>query len=75
MAKNNLCAFSKGNACKILTVKMCSGESCSFAQTKAQIDASQKKELKRLASLDKAQQRYIAEKYYGNKMPWLKGGV
>ena len=30
---------------------------------------------KRLAELDMGQQQYIADKYYGGKMPWLKGGA
>lgn len=72
---NNKCvAHTRGNGCKILTVKKCIGESCPFAKTKEQIEASCEKSFKRLASIDKELQRYIAEKYYGGKMPWKKGG-
>jgi len=74
---NNIeCASkTKDNGCKKLTVQYCIGAACSFAQTKAQARASLKKANVRLASLDKDEQKYIADKYYFGKMPWLKGGA
>jgi hypothetical protein len=76
MRKNNFCiGKNKRNGCKKLSVDKCIGESCSFIQTKEQAGDSQKKSFERLASLDKEDQCDIADKYYGGKMPWLKGGV
>lgn len=76
MKINNICiGQTKNNACKKLTVDKCIGESCSFIQTKEEADAYKKKSFERLASLSREHQSHIAEKYYGGKMPWLKGGV
>ena len=66
---------TRANTCKKLTVKKCVGESCSFAQTKEQVKIARDKCFKRLASLDVNFQRYISDKYYSGKMPWLKGGA
>lgn len=75
MIKNNFCiGKNKRNGCKKLTVDKCIGESCSFKQTKEQTDSSQRKSFERLASLSRENQIYIAEKYYGGKMPWIIGG-
>lgn len=74
--KNNFCVGkNKRNGCKKLTVDKCIGESCSFKQTKEQADISEKKSFERLTSLSNKYQSYIAEKYYGGKMPWSKGGA
>lgn len=73
---NNFCiSRNERNKCSKLTVKICIGENCSFAQTKKQLEESIRKCYKRLASLDKELQKYISDKYYGGKMPWLKGGA
>lgn len=73
MEKNNFCiAKTKGNRCSKLNVEKCMGESCSFAQTREGAEASCKKSFERLKALDKVAQIYIANKYYGGKMPWLK---
>lgn len=75
MVENNFCVGkNKRNGCKKLTVDKCIGESCSFKQTKEQADSSQRKSFERLASLSRENQIYIAEKYYGGKMPWIIGG-
>jgi hypothetical protein len=75
MAKNNFCiGQNKHCRCKILTVDKCIGESCSFKQTKEQAEISQEKCFRRLSNLGREHQIYIAEKYYGGKMPWSKGG-
>ncbi len=75
MKINNICiGQTKSNGCKKLTVNKCIGESCSFAQNKEQVEASRKKSFERLSNLDKGHQGYIADKYYGGKMPWLKVG-
>lgn len=75
MLENNFCVGkNKRNRCKKLTVDKCIRESCSFIQTKEQADISEKKSFERLASLSSECQSYIAEKYYGGKMPWIKGG-
>ncbi|NRY61495.1 hypothetical protein [Clostridium beijerinckii] len=76
MKINNFCiGQTKNNGCKKLTVDKCIGESCSFAQNKEQVDASKKRSFERLTNLSQERQSHIAEKYYGGKMPWLKGGV
>ena len=76
MMENNSCVGkNKRNGCKKLVVDKCIGESCSFIQTKEQADVSQKKSFERLTSLNQKWQSYIADKYYGGKMPWLKGGA
>lgn len=72
MEKNNFCiAKTKGNRCSKLNVEKCMGESCSFAQTREGAEASCKKSFERLIALDNVIQIYIANKYYGGKMPWL----
>jgi hypothetical protein len=75
MIKNKFCiSCNKYNRCSTLTVGKCVGESCSFARSKEQAKSSIEKAYERLASLDKENQRYISDKYYGGKMPWVKGG-
>lgn len=75
MSENNFCmGKNKRNGCKKLTVDKCIGESCSFIQTKEQANSSQRKSFERLASISNECQSYIADKYYGGKMPWIKGG-
>lgn len=73
--KNSCRLRTKCNGCRKLNVKQCNGSSCSFAQTKEQSTASRRKSFNRLARLSYEHQSYIAEKYYGGKMPWLKGGA
>ena len=69
------CIFCyKKNGCKILNVKVCIGEGCSFAKTKEEAETSLNKAFKKLASLDKEKQIYISDKYYDGSKPWLKGG-
>lgn len=60
--------------CKILHVKKCTSSRCSFFKTTEHHQESFKMANARLASLDKEQQKYIAQKYYKGKMPWQKGG-
>ena len=72
MERNNFCiANTRGNICSKLDVKKCMGESCPFAQTIEEAEASSKKVFERLRGLDKVVQIYISNKYYGGKMPWL----
>ena len=72
MERNNFCiANTKGNMCSKLNVEKCMGESCSFAMTKEEAEASMEKAFERLATLDNVVQIYISNKYYGGKMPWL----
>lgn len=75
MKVNNICiGQTKNNGCKRLTVNKCSGENCSFIQTRKQLEESNKYSFNRLSSLNKEHQVYIADKYYGGLMPWDKGG-
>ena len=69
--KKTCISNTKGNGCSKLNVEKCRGESCSFACTKEEAEASHKKAFERLSSLDKEIQMYISNKYYGGKMPWL----
>lgn len=76
MKKDKFCLYiTRRNGCRKLTVEKCLGKSCSFVQSIDQVKASHKKSFERLASLDKKQQRHIADKYYAGKMPWIEGGV
>ncbi|MHB1455105.1 MAG: hypothetical protein ACYCYM_14285 [Saccharofermentanales bacterium] len=75
MKNNEFCmSCTNDNGCTILTVKKCIGETCRFAQTKEQAKEAQRKSFEALSKLDDAKQRYIADKYYAGKMPWLKDG-
>ena len=72
METNNFCiANTRGNGCSKLSVEKCMGESCSFAQTREEAEASSKKVFERLNVLGKVIQIYISNKYYGGKMPWV----
>ncbi len=75
MDKNICNGLSNSNRCKKLNVNTCTRMTCAFYQTMEQERASRQKTFSRLASLDKEQQIYIAEKYYGGETPWLKGGT
>jgi hypothetical protein len=55
-------------------VVKCPGSTCSFYKTPEQAEESRRKANARLASLDKAYQKHIADTYYCGKMPWLKDG-
>ncbi len=73
MGTKKICiANTKGNGCSKLNVEKCRGESCSFACTKEEAEASRKNAFERLNVLDKEIQMYISNKYYGGRMPWGK---
>jgi len=73
---NIKCFGGRGkNGCKILVVKKCPGDSCSFFKTKAEYRSGRLKAFRRLAGLDKEYQSYIAGKYYRGRMPWVAGGA
>lgn len=73
---NIKCFGGKGkNGCEILIVRKCPGDSCSYFKTEVQQKSDTQKALRRLASLDKEHQDYIADKYYSGMMPWLEGGA
>ena len=66
MERNNFCiANTKGNMCSKLNVEKCMGESCSFAMTKEEAEASMEKAFERLATLDNVVQIYISNKFMG----------
>lgn len=67
------CFALRRGRCSVLNVKKCNDSDCSFFKTEAQLKEDRKKALKHISSLDEVTQRHIAESYYGNKMPWLKG--
>lgn len=60
--------------CRILTAHQCS-DLCVFYLTTKQAAERSRRADNRLSSLDYDYQRYIAEKYYKGRMPWLRGGV
>ena len=73
---NIKCFGGRGkNGCKILVVKKCPGDTCSFFKTKAEYRSGRLKTFRRLAGLDKEYQSYIAGKYYRGRMPWVAGGA
>lgn len=67
------CFASRKGKCSVLNVSKCEGSSCGFYKTEEQIQQERKLTFKRIKSLDRGTQMHIAESYYGNKMPWLKG--
>lgn len=69
------CFASRKGKCSVLNVSKCDGSSCGFYKTEEQIQQERKLTFKRIKSLDKGTQMHIAESYYGNKMPWLKGEI
>lgn len=69
-----ICYANKGNQCRILTVSRCIGENCSFFKTSEDQKEEIKKANVRIASLDKATQKYIADTYYKGRYPWLEVG-
>lgn len=71
---SKICYANKGNQCRILTVARCIGENCSFFKTTEEQKEGQKKANIRIASLDKAVQKYIADTYYKGRYPWLEAG-
>ncbi|MBC2724390.1 MAG: hypothetical protein HGJ97_17305 [Desulfosporosinus sp.] len=71
----NICFASiPGNRCRILTVKKCSGRTCSFYKTEEQQKESLKRAYERLRNLGKKEQEDIARKYSRGKMFWQEGG-
>lgn len=65
------CFAYRNGKCKVLKVKKCEGENCSFFKTKDQVDEDQKKVFRRINSLDSATRRNIMDLYYGGKMNLL----
>ncbi len=71
---NDCFALNKQKGCGILTVPACTGESCPFYKSKGELKDERRMANHRLASLSAIEQRYIADKYFDGKMPWLEGG-
>lgn len=71
---NKNCFANKSNRCKILNHMQCANTTCSFFKTEDEQEESLNKAYTRIASLDKAIQKSIADTYYNGKMPWVKGG-
>lgn len=68
---NKKCYANKGgNKCRILVINKCPGMKCSFFRTSEQHKESCKIAKDRLLSLDKFEQQYFADKYYGGKKAW-----
>ena len=59
------------NGCRILTETNCGN--CSFYCNKDDYKILLEKSNKRLSSLPKETQQYIAGRYYKGTMPWRKG--
>ena len=76
MNNREKCAsFIGGYGCKKLKITTCEDDECVFFQTKAEAKVSKEKADKRLRSLPKIDQQYIAEKYHKGKVIWNKGGT
>ena len=71
MIDDKMCFAYRNVKCKILKVKKCQIESCSFFKTKAKAEEDQKKAFRRINSLDPVVKRSIMELYYGGKMSLL----
>lgn len=71
---NNDCFAYKNKRCKILKEIPCSNYNCPFYKTVEEHKEGIKKANARIASLDKAAQKYIADTYFKGKYPWLKAG-
>lgn len=71
---NNNCFAYKNKRCKALDRMLCADNNCQFYKTEEEQKESLKKAYARLASLDKAEQKYISDNYYKGKYPWLKAG-
>lgn len=67
-----MCALYRNGNCRALTAN-CNGcnPDCSFYKTAEQVKKEQEAVNRRLRSLSLEHQDYIAEKYYGNKYPWV----
>lgn len=63
-------ALSDRGDCMWLKTSRCMGSSCSFRQTKEENRCSLERWKLRLSSLDNAEQKRIAAKYYGGTRPW-----
>ena len=59
------------NGCRILVKTDCDG--CSFYKSKADSKKELEKINKRISTLPKETQQYIAGRYYKGTMPWRKG--
>lgn len=69
--KETMCFAYKNGRCKILTVKKCEGEQCSFLKTASQVEEDKKNVFRRIKSLDEATRKHIMELYYEGKMSLL----
>lgn len=70
---NKNCFANKNNRCKILNDIQCANNSCSFFKTEEEQEESINRANARIALLDKAIQKSIADTYYNGKMPWIEG--
>jgi hypothetical protein len=64
--------LSKTGKCVWLASKACIGKNCRFMRSEEECRNSLMYTFQRLASLDDEKQRYIAEKYYRGRKPWIK---
>lgn len=72
---NRKCYANKsGNKCRILVTNRCPGVDCSFFKTADKHKVSCENAKARLSRLGEIEQIYIADKYYGGKKVWKKGG-
>ena len=71
---SKICFANKGSQCKALTVTRCTGDGCSFYKTSKEQSLDIKRVYARIASLDKAVQKYISDTYYKGRYPWLEEG-
>lgn len=55
--------------CDVLNVKECIGGKCSFRQTEDKAKRSSEKWKAMIMTLDEAEQKKIADKYWGGKIP------
>lgn len=66
-----MCKFKNGSTCRALDVDNCDETKCNFFKTEEKAHRDEQFAFDRIRLLPPHMQRYIAERYYRNKFPWL----
>ena len=63
-------ALRQDGRCSVLTVKLCTPETCPFYKTEAKDAEDRNAAMDRLAAMDGIDQDYLSEKYFNGEKPW-----
>ena len=63
------CFAYTDKGCRAMLTDSCFGDNCRFCKTYEQAEADRQHSAARIASLDSEQRLYIANKYYGGRLP------